>query len=194
MRVFAEIRHLRRAAIRSVSKCLPIATIRRTRRPVQCSRRSSLLVFALVILHSSGTFDPRPQLTLLAARAGVGAGSARKVTYNGVPIRIRRGCRLRRRRQNLQARGAARHQTAVPEPAAGLTSRPRFRPPRCSGNKYVAFRSTNPNSGAGFRGHPDRRDGRDDGVQQPFETITEISEQVDPIEAEQDLCGRAPSS
>lgn len=148
------------------------------------------LVLAFVGMLFRGTFEPRTQLTLLTARAGLVLDPGSKVTYNGVPIGRVAGVSTVAD-DGLKARVVLdvdpRYMSLLP--ANVETS---IQATTVFGNKYVAFRS------------PERPSPQRVSATTPidvstvttefnslFETITEITEQVDPIKLNQTLSATA---
>jgi phospholipid/cholesterol/gamma-HCH transport system substrate-binding protein len=149
-------------------------------------------VVALTWFHFRGYFDTKAQLYVMASRAGLSMDPGAKVTYNGVPI------------GRLTAAEAVTADGAAPRSRLVLNVDPEYLGllPRnvdvkllattAFGNKYIAFTSP-PNP------LPQRLKTGDvvDAVNVTtefntlFETITEISEQVDPIKLNQTLTAAA---
>ncbi len=148
------------------------------------------LVFGLIVAQFRGAFEPRAPLTLLASRAGLVLDPGSKVTYNGVPIGrvgavstdhgdpVRALVRLDINPKYLDLL-PANVQTSIQATTV-------------FGNKYVAFTS------------PDRPSPERVSTSVPidvtavttefnslFETITAITEQVDPIKLNQTLAATA---
>ena len=146
------------------------------------------LIFGLIVAQFRGAFDPKETLTLLTARAGLVLDPGSKVTYNGVPIG---------RVAEVGADGADRavvHLDIIPRylELLPVNVQASIQATTVFGNKYVAFTSPE---------HPDPQ--RVSGVipidvtavttefNSLFETITAISEQVDPIALNQTLTATA---
>ncbi|KWX24718.1 MCE-family protein MCE1A [Mycolicibacterium wolinskyi] len=148
------------------------------------------LVLAFIALLFRGTLEPKVQLTLLTARAGLVLDPGSKVTYNGVPIgRVTSVGTVSD--DNLKARVLLdvepRYLSLLP--ANVETS---IQATTVFGNKYVAFRS------------PERPSAQRLSPTTPidvstvttefnslFETITKITEQVDPVKLNQTLSATA---
>ncbi|WP_396923516.1 MCE family protein [Mycolicibacterium sp.] len=149
-----------------------------------------LLVFALIILQFRGTFEPRTQLTLLAARAGLVLDPGSKVTYNGVPIGRVAGVGSDDS-QGLRARVLLdiKPQYLSLLPANVETT---IQATTVFGNKYVAFRSPQtPTRERVSTATPIDVTAVTTEFNSLFETITEISEQVDPIKLNETLTAAA---
>lgn len=148
------------------------------------------LVLTLIVLQFRGAFEARTQLTLLAARAGLVLDPGSKVTFNGVPIgRVATvstdgGDPLRAR---VLLDVAPRYIGLLP--ANVETS---IQATTVFGNKYVAFRSPEkPSPERVSESVPIDVTGVTTEFNSLFETITAISEQVDPIKLNQTLTATA---
>ncbi|MGV0745368.1 MCE family protein [Mycolicibacterium sp. XJ870] len=148
------------------------------------------LILTLVALQFRGAFEPRTQLTLLASRAGLVLDPGSKVTYNGVPIgRVARvGTESG---DDIVARVTLdidpRYLNLLP--ANVETS---IQATTVFGNKYVAFRTPEtPSPQRVSVAEPIDVTGVTTEFNSLFETITEITEQVDPIKLNQTLSATA---
>jgi phospholipid/cholesterol/gamma-HCH transport system substrate-binding protein len=148
------------------------------------------LVLALVALQFRGAFQPKAQLTLLSSRAGLVLDPGSKVTYNGVPIGRVAGVSTVNG-NDLKARIMLdidpRYLNLLP--ANVETS---IQATTVFGNKYVAFRSPQkPNAERVSTTTPIDVSAVTTEFNTLFETITAISEQVDPIKLNQTLSATA---
>ncbi|WKG02694.1 MCE family protein [Mycolicibacterium sp. HK-90] len=144
------------------------------------------LVFGLIVAQFRGTFEPKAPLTLLAARAGLVLDPGSKVTYNGVPIgRVAavttdRGDPVR---ALVQLNIDPRYLDLLPANVeASIQATTVF------GNKYVAFTSPeHPSAERVSSSTPIDVTAVTTEFNSLFETITAITEQVDPIKLNQTL-------
>lgn len=148
------------------------------------------LTLTLVVLQFRGAFQPTTQLTLLASRAGLVLDPGSKVTYNGVPI-------------GRVAEVATEHDGDI-KARVTLDITPRYlellpanvetsiQATTVFGNKYVAFRSPpRPSQERVSAGTPIDVTAVTTEFNSLFETITAITEQVDPIKLNQTLTATA---
>ena len=152
---------------------------------------AALLVatLTLVALQFRGAFEARTQLTLLASRAGLVLDPGSKVTFNGVPIG--RVASVDIDADDLRARVllkvVPRYATLLP--ANVETS---IQATTVFGNKYVAFRSPrHPSPEPVSASRPIDATSVTTEFNSLFETITALSEQVDPIKLNQTLTAAA---
>lgn len=148
------------------------------------------LVLTLIVLQFRGTFEPKTQLTLLSSRAGLVLDPGSKVTYNGVPIGRVAGVGTVNG-DDLKARVLLnvdpRYLNLLP--ANVETS---IQATTVFGNKYVAFRSPErPSAQRVSPTIPIDVSGVTTEFNTLFETITAISEQIDPIKLNQTLSATA---
>lgn len=148
------------------------------------------LVLGLIAMQFRGAFESKSQLTLLASRAGLVLDPGSKVTYNGVPI--------------------GRVATVTTDGSDGVRARvllnvdPRYlnilpanvettiQATTVFGNKYVAFRSPpQPSAQRVTSDTPIDVRAVTTEFNSLFETITAITEQVDPIKLNQTLTATA---
>ena len=151
----------------------------------------SALVVALVWLQFRGAFTPTTPLTLVAARAGLVMDPGSKVTFNGVPVgRVAQVTAIQRDGKTmaqLELKVDPRYVDLIPANAeATITASTVF------GAKYVSFRSPkNPVpqriSSAGVIDVS----AVTTEVNTLFETITSISEKVDPVKLNMTLSATA---
>ena len=140
------------------------------------------LVLALVYLQFRGDFTPKTQLTMVASRAGLVMETGSKVTYNGVEIgRVSHISEIERDGRpaaKLMLDVNPRYLNLIPaNVVANIEAATLF------GNKYVSL--TSPEDPAPRRISPhDVIDVRSVTTEfnTLFETVTSISEKVDPIE------------
>ncbi|MGW4098350.1 MCE family protein [Mycobacterium sp. NPDC004974] len=149
------------------------------------------MVLALTWMQFRGTFEKKTQLTVLSGRAGLSMDPGSKVTFNGVPI----------------GRLASVDVVTVddnPEAKLTLDVKPQYlklipdnvtaelRATTVFGNKYISFLSPkNPSANRLTPGTPIRAQGVTTEFNTLFETITSISEQIDPIKLNQTLTATA---
>ncbi|WP_135451446.1 MCE family protein [Mycobacterium sp. DL99] len=149
------------------------------------------MVLALTWMQFRGTFEKKTQLTVLSGRAGLSMDPGSKVTFNGVPI----------------GRLASVDVVTVddnPEAKLTLDVKPQYlklipdnvtaelRATTVFGNKYISFLSPkNPSANRLTPGTPIRAQGVTTEFNTLFETITAISEQIDPIKLNQTLTATA---
>ncbi|WP_066899698.1 MCE family protein [Mycolicibacterium houstonense] len=144
------------------------------------------LVFGLIVAQFRGAFEPKAPLTLLAARAGLVLDPGSKVTYNGVPIGrvaamttdhgdpVRALVRLNIDPKYLDLLPA--------NVSATIQATTVF------GNKYVAFTSPeHPSAERVSSSAPIDVTAVTTEFNSLFETITAITEQIDPIKLNQTL-------
>jgi phospholipid/cholesterol/gamma-HCH transport system substrate-binding protein len=149
-----------------------------------------VLVLTLVALQFRGAFQPKAQLTLLSSRAGLVLDPGSKVTYNGVPIGRVAGVGTVNG-DDLKVRVLLdidpRYLKLLP--ANVETS---IQATTVFGNKYVAFRSPEkPSAQRVSTTTPIDVSAVTTEFSTLFETITAISEQVDPIKLNQTLSATA---
>ncbi|MDV3129991.1 MCE family protein [Mycobacterium sp. 21AC1] len=151
----------------------------------------TLLILGLTWLQFRGAFEPKTQLTVLSGRAGLSMDPGSKVTFNGVPI----------------GRLAAIDVVEVddnPEAKLTLDVDPKYmqllpadvdvqlRATTVFGNKYISFLSPeNPSKQRLSPADPIHASGVTTEFNTLFETITAISEQVDPIKLNETLTATA---
>ncbi|MHC9294438.1 MCE family protein [Mycobacterium sp. LTG2003] len=148
------------------------------------------LILTLIALMFRGTLEPKAQLTLLTARAGLVLDPGSKVTYNGVPIGRVAAVRTASD-DGLKARVVLdvepRYLSLLPaniETSIQATT--------VFGNKYVAFRSPEkPSTQRVSTTTPIDVSTVTTEFNSLFETITKITEQVDPIKLNQTLSATA---
>ncbi len=149
------------------------------------------LVVALTWMQFRGSFEERTQLTVMSGRAGLSMDPGSKVTFNGVPI----------------GRLAAVDVVTVgdnPEAKLTLDVKPQYlklipenvtaelRATTVFGNKYISFLSPpNPSAKRLSPSTPIQAQGVTTEFNTLFETITAISEQIDPIKLNQTLTATA---
>lgn len=148
------------------------------------------LLLMLIALQFRGAFQPKAQLTLLSSRAGLVLDPGSKVTYNGVPIGRVAGVSTVNG-DGLKARVTLdidpRYLNLLP--ANVETS---IQATTVFGNKYVAFRSPQkPSAERVSTATPIDVSAVTTEFNTLFETITAISEQVDPIKLNQTLSATA---
>ena len=149
------------------------------------------LLLGLIVAQFRGAFEPNAPLTLLASRAGLVLDPGSKVTFNGVPI----------------GRLASIDVVTVddnPEAKLILDIKPQYlkliprnvtaelRATTVFGNKYISFLSpSDPSPERISPSTPIRAQGVTTEFNTLFETITAISEQIDPIKLNQTLAATA---
>jgi phospholipid/cholesterol/gamma-HCH transport system substrate-binding protein len=140
------------------------------------------VVLALVYLQFRGDFTPKTQLTMVASRAGLVMETGSKVTYNGVEIgRVSHISEIERDGRpaaKLMLDVNPRYLNLIPANVVANTEAATL-----FGNKYVSL--TSPENPAARRISPhDVIDVRSVTTEfnTLFETVTSISEKVDPIE------------
>ncbi|BBX28270.1 MCE family protein [Mycolicibacterium alvei] len=149
------------------------------------------LVFALTWMQFRGVFEEQTQLTVLSNRSGLSMDPGSKVTFNGVPIGRLTAVDVAEVDGDQQARLTLdvkpQYVKLIPENVtAELKATTVF------GNKYISF--TAPDNPSAQRISPDkpiRAQGVTTEFNTLFETITAISEQVDPIKLNQTLTATA---
>ncbi|MDV3129404.1 MCE family protein [Mycobacterium sp. 21AC1] len=148
------------------------------------------LVLGLIALQFRGAFEPKSQLTLLASRAGLVLDPGSKVTYNGVPIG-------RVARVTTDASDGVRARVLLNVDPRYLSILPAnvetsIQATTVFGNKYVAFRSPpQPSSDRVTSDTPIDVTAVTTEFNSLFETVTAITEQVDPIKLNQTLTATA---
>lgn len=148
------------------------------------------LIFGLIVAQFRGAFEAKAPLTLLASRAGLVLDPGSKVTYNGVPIGrvgavttdggdpVRALVRLDINPKYLDLLPA--------NVSASIQATTVF------GNKYVAFTSPeHPSTQRVSTSEPIDVTAVTTEFNSLFETITAITEQVDPIKLNQTLSATA---
>jgi phospholipid/cholesterol/gamma-HCH transport system substrate-binding protein len=158
-----------------------------------------LLITALVLtatwLQFRGNFDEKTDVKLIAARSGLSMDPGSKVTYNGVPIGRVAG--EPNAPEAITVDGAPRAElTLLIDPQymhlipANVDAR--LRATTVFGNKYVSFASPpNPMTQRLSTAVPVQATEVTTEFNTLFETITQISEQVDPIKLNQTLTATA---
>jgi phospholipid/cholesterol/gamma-HCH transport system substrate-binding protein len=158
---------------------------------------ASLLALALVLvlvltwLQFRGAFEPKVQLTVLSGRAGLSMDPGSKVTYNGVPIGRLTTVDVVTVDDNPEAKLTLdvdpKYIRLIPENVDV-----ELRATTVFGNKYVSFVAPkNPASKRLSAATELRATGVTTEFNTLFETITAISEQVDPIKLNQTLTAAA---
>ncbi|MDO3239445.1 MCE family protein [Mycobacteroides abscessus subsp. abscessus] len=151
----------------------------------------TMMVLALTWMQFRGSFEEKTQLTVLSGRAGLSMDPGSKVTFNGVPI----------------GRLASIDVVTVddnPEAKLILDVKPQYlkliprnvtaelRATTVFGNKYISFLSpSDPSPERISPSTPIRAQGVTTEFNTLFETITAISEQIDPIKLNQTLTATA---
>ncbi len=149
------------------------------------------MIFALTWMQFRGYFEPKAQLTVMSGRAGLSMDPGSKVTYNGVPIG---------RLQSI----AVQERGGEPQAALTLNVDPKYlrlipanvdvqlRATTVFGNKYISFIAPeNPLPARLAPGAELQATGVTTEFNTLFETITAISQQVDPIKLNETLTAAA---
>ncbi|OBF44389.1 MCE-family protein MCE1A [Mycolicibacterium peregrinum] len=151
----------------------------------------TMVVFALTWMQFRGTFEKKTQLTVLSGRAGLSMDPGSKVTFNGVPIGRLASIDVVTVDNNPEAKlildVKPQYLKLIPE---NVTAE--LRATTVFGNKYISFLSPpNPSPQRLSPGTPIRAQGVTTEFNTLFETITAISEQIDPIKLNQTLTATA---
>ena len=163
--------------------------------PYKLAGLAMALVLALVLgvtwLQFRGAFEPKTELTVMSGRAGLSMDPGSKVTYNGVPIGRLRSVDVVTVNDN-------------PEAKLTLDVEPKYirlipknvdvelRATTVFGNKYIYFASPkNPSPERVSPSSEIHATGVTTEFNTLFETITAISEQIDPIKLNQTLTATA---
>ncbi|MDG5770136.1 MCE family protein [Mycolicibacterium fortuitum] len=148
------------------------------------------LLLGLIVAQFQGAFEPKAPLTLLASRAGLVLDPGSKVTYNGVPIgRVAAVATDNSDPVRARVRLDIDPQYLDLLPANVQTS---IQATTVFGNKYVAFTSPeHPSPQRVSTSTPIDVTAITTEFNTLFETITAISEQVDPIKLNQTLSATA---
>ncbi|OKH78608.1 MCE-family protein MCE1A [Mycobacterium sp. SWH-M3] len=149
------------------------------------------LVFGLIWLQFRGFFEPKAQITVLSGRAGLSMDPGSKVTYNGVPIGRLKSVDVVTVGDGPQARLLLdvdpKYLRLIPENVDV-----ELRATTVFGNKYIYFASPQEQSSARVsESTPIQAKGVTTEFNTLFETITKISEQVDPIKLNETLTATA---
>ncbi|MUL82784.1 MULTISPECIES: MCE family protein [unclassified Mycolicibacterium] len=149
------------------------------------------LILALTWMQFRGTFEKKTQLTVLSGRAGLSMDPGSKVTFNGVPIGRLASVDVVTVDDNPEAKLTLdvkpRYLKLIPENVtAELKATTVF------GNKYISFTAPdNPSPVRVSPATPIRAKGVTTEFNTLFETITAISEQIDPIKLNETLTATA---
>ncbi|CDO29621.1 MCE family protein [Mycolicibacterium porcinum] len=149
------------------------------------------VVFGLTWMQFRGSFEKKTQLTVLSGRAGLSMDPGSKVTFNGVPIGRLASIDVVTVDDNPEAKlildVKPQYLKLIPE---NVTAE--LRATTVFGNKYISFLSpSNPSPNRLTPGTPIRAQGVTTEFNTLFETITAISEQIDPIKLNQTLTATA---
>ena len=149
------------------------------------------LVFALTWMQFRGTFEKKTQLTVLSGRAGLSMDPGSKVTFNGVPIGRLASIDVVTVDDNPEAKlildVKPQYLKLIPENVSA-----ELRATTVFGNKYISFLSPpNPSTERLSPSTPIRAQGVTTEFNTLFETITAISEQIDPIKLNETLTATA---
>ena len=149
------------------------------------------LVFGLTWLQFRGVFEPKTELTVMSGRAGLSMDPGSKVTYNGVPIGRLKSVDV----VTVDGNPAARLLLDVDPKYLRLIPENvdvELRATTVFGNKYIYFASPkDPSSARVSESTPIQAKGVTTEFNTLFETITKISEQVDPIKLNETLTATA---
>ncbi|MED5815614.1 MCE family protein [Mycolicibacterium sp. 050232] len=149
------------------------------------------VVFALTWMQFRGSFEKKTQLTVLSGRAGLSMDPGSKVTFNGVPIGRLASVDVVTVDDNPEAKlildVKPQYLKLIP---ANVTAE--LRATTVFGNKYISFFAPdNPSAERVSPSTPIRAQGVTTEFNTLFETITAISEQIDPIKLNQTLTATA---
>ncbi|KWX23391.1 MCE-family protein MCE1A, partial [Mycolicibacterium wolinskyi] len=149
------------------------------------------LVFALTWMQFRGVFEDKVQLTVMSGRAGLAMDPGSKVTFNGVPIGRLASVDVETVGDNPEAKLTLdvdpKYLKLIPENATA-----ELRATTVFGNKYISFLSPeNPSPERLSPSTPIQAQGVTTEFNTLFETITAISEQVDPIKLNETLTATA---
>ncbi|WP_082941748.1 MCE family protein [Mycolicibacterium peregrinum] len=144
-------------------------------------------VLTLTWMQFRGTFENKTQLTVLSGRAGLSMDPGSKVTFNGVPIGRLASIDVVTVDNNPEAKLTLdvkpQYVKLIPE---NVTAE--LRATTVFGNKYISFLSPpDPSPTRLSPATPIRAQGVTTEFNTLFETITAISEQIDPIKLNQTL-------
>ncbi|WP_144032330.1 MCE family protein, partial [Mycolicibacterium fortuitum] len=148
-------------------------------------------VLALTWMQFRGVFEAKTQLTVLSNRSGLSMDPGSKVTFNGVPIGRLASVEVADVDGDQQAQLTLdikpKYLKLIPENVtAELKATTVF------GNKYISFVAPdNPSSARLNPATPIRAKGVTTEFNTLFETITAISEQIDPIKLNETLTATA---
>jgi len=150
-----------------------------------------VLVLALTWMQFRGAFEDKVQLTVMSGRAGLSMDPGSKVTFNGVPIGRLAAIDVVEVDNNPEARLTLdvdpKYLDLIPANATA-----ELRATTVFGNKYISFLSPqNPSRERLSPSTPIRAQGVTTEFNTLFETITAISEQVDPIKLNETLTAAA---
>jgi phospholipid/cholesterol/gamma-HCH transport system substrate-binding protein len=150
-----------------------------------------VLVLALTWMQFRGSFEDRVQLTVLSGRAGLAMDPGSKVTFNGVPIGRLASIDVVEVDDNPEAKLTLdvdpKYLHLIPANATA-----ELRATTVFGNKYISFLSPqNPSPERLSPSTPIHAQGVTTEFNTLFETITAISEQVDPIKLNETLTAAA---
>ncbi|AKS36090.1 MCE family protein [Mycolicibacterium goodii] len=152
-----------------------------------------LLVTVLVLtwMQFRGDFEDKTEITLFASRSGLSMDPGSKVTFNGVPIGRLKAVDVVESGDQPEARLTLdvdpRYLSLIPANAIV-----ELRATTVFGNKYVAFTAPeHPSAERLSAATPVRAQGVTTEFNTLFETITAISEQVDPIKLNETLTAAA---
>ncbi|OBG21114.1 MCE-family protein MCE1A [Mycolicibacterium fortuitum] len=148
-------------------------------------------VLTLTWMQFRGSFEEKTQLTVLSGRAGLSMDPGSKVTFNGVPIGRLASIDVVTVDDNPEAKlildVKPQYLKLIPE---NVTAE--LRATTVFGNKYISFLSpSNPSPERISPSTPIRAQGVTTEFNSLFETITAISEQIDPIKLNQTLTATA---
>ncbi|AIY44338.1 MCE-family protein Mce1A [Mycobacterium sp. VKM Ac-1817D] len=151
----------------------------------------TMMVLALTWMQFRGSFEEKTQLTVLSGRAGLSMDPGSKVTFNGVPIGRLASIDVVTVDDNPEAKlildVKPQYLKLIPE---NVTAE--LRATTVFGNKYISFLSpSNPSPERISPSTPIRAQGVTTEFNSLFETITAISEQIDPIKLNQTLTATA---
>ncbi|ORA31475.1 MCE family protein [Mycobacterium aquaticum] len=149
------------------------------------------LVLVLTWFQFRGAFEPKTQLTVLSGRAGLSMDPGSKVTYNGVPIGRLATVNVVEVNDNPEAKLILdvdpKYLHLIPQNVDA-----ELRATTVFGNKYISFISPpNPSPERVSADTPIQAQGVTTEFNTLFETITKISEQVDPIKLNETLTATA---
>ncbi|OBB13099.1 MCE-family protein MCE1A [Mycolicibacterium setense] len=148
-------------------------------------------VLTLTWMQFRGAFEKKTELTVLSGRAGLSMDPGSKVTFNGVPIGRLASVDVVTVDDNPEAKLTLdvkpQYLKLIPE---NVTAE--LRATTVFGNKYISFLSpSDPSPNRLTPGTPIRAQGVTTEFNTLFETITAISEQIDPIKLNQTLTATA---
>ncbi|MDH6195781.1 phospholipid/cholesterol/gamma-HCH transport system substrate-binding protein [Mycobacterium frederiksbergense] len=151
----------------------------------------TVLILALTWMQFRGSFENKAQLTVISGRAGLSMDPGSKVTYNGVPIGRLASIDVVEVDGNPEAKLTLdvkpKYLKLLPENVVA-----ELRATTVFGNKYISFLSPeNPSPQRVSPATPIRAQGVTTEFNTLFETITAISEQIDPIKLNQTLTATA---